>query len=254
MPQNYEEIKFSKPAKERTGEYFRCLNCNISFYLSPSFAKQAKDPSQGRGKFCSRKCQKEYTSVDKICKVCGKSFKISKGIADRYTVCSWECRKSSQHEVVCKRCNKPFLTSEMRYNRIYCSEECRRPPAVVKCATCDKEYRKIPTDVDRKFCSFSCYRKYVGESGLEKKVREYLQSLNIPFTQEKKFGRYSVDFFLYKNNIALEVDGDYWHKNKEKDQRKDDYLTSCKLKVIRIKSSAIDLHGISVISDAILTC
>ena len=247
MPQTYEEIKFSKPQKERKGKYFKCLNCNIEFYLSPSFVKESETTDNGRGKFCSRKCQKEYTSVEKVCQVCGKTFKIPQGIADRYSVCSWDCRKKSQHEIKCARCGKYFLTSETRYKRVYCSEECRRPAIIEKCATCGKEFRRVPSDTDNKFCSFSCYRKFTGESSLEKLVREYLESMNVPFIQEKRFGRYSIDFFLENKNTVLEIEGDYWHQNASKDQRKNDYLESCGLNVIRIKGSEINSHGVSVI-------
>lgn len=66
------------------------------------------------------------------------------------------------------------------------------------------------------------------ESVLERRVREILEKLDIPFTKEKRFGKYSVDFYLgYK--ISLEVQGDYWHSIPERiktDRRKKAYLES----------------------------
>jgi very-short-patch-repair endonuclease len=58
--------------------------------------------------------------------------------------------------------------------------------------------------------------------------------------QEFQIGRYSIDFFLPNLNIALEVDGKYWHQNKTRDQKKNQYLADRGLKVVRISDTEIE--------------
>ena len=40
---------------------------------------------------------------------------------------------------------------------------------------------------------------------------------------EARFGPYSVDFLLAEEWLAVEVDGEYWHRNKDHSER-DEYL------------------------------
>ena len=92
----------------------------------------------GRRKYCSFECSTIARSsgmVTKTCPVCGNEFSISAAIADRYTVCSRDCRTASTKYVTCKRCVKVFR-AEQRLNRHYCSEECRRPPKEIPCDNC----------------------------------------------------------------------------------------------------------------------
>ncbi len=66
---------------------------------------------------------------------------------------------------------------------------------------------------------------------------------------EQRFGQYSVDFLLAEEWLAVEVDGEYWHKNRGwKDMVKDWYLTEYhNLPVIRISEHDIKdmlrVHG-----------
>ena len=204
-------------------------------------------------KFCSRECydsHRESKYVFKDCPVCNKPFKVLIKQLDRYNVCSWKCRTINYKERICPRCGKIFL---LNINRKYCSEECYRPPHYRDCVNCKKTFRIIPSDTDRRFCSFSCYRKHNGETLPEKQVRLLLDALNISFIQEAKMGRYSVDFLLINLNIALEVDGEYWHRNKEKDDRKDAYMLSKGFSVVRITDTELENrdNGIMLLQERI---
>lgn len=242
MPISNHDLRFGEAKKKRSGVYIHCIQCGILFYLPPSRAKRHEQ-------FCSRKCQSEFASVTKECPVCHKEFTVNKSIAYRYTVCSDECRRAqvdanglkvySGLVHTCERCGKKFTTSEKRYDRHFCSEECRRPTRIVKCEVCGKEFRAIPSDVDRRFCSFACYRKSHTETSIEKLVRLELEAASINHVQEYKQGRYSIDFYLPESNIALEVDGTYWHQNKARDERKTKFLSSKGLRVVRIAESEI---------------
>lgn len=208
-----------------------CPNCGKIF---------KRPPSRSDTVYCSRKCLMAMTpKVTKTCTVCGKQFTVNQSVADRYTVCSTACRRSETKYVSCERCGKMFR-AEKHLNRHYCSEECRRPPVHINCRTCGTQIRIQPNDTDRQFCSFACYRRFNGENQLEKRVRETLDLLNIPYVQEAKLGRYSIDFLLQEQRIALEIDGIYWHRDKARDERKNKYLHNYGWNIVRISEIDID--------------
>ena len=61
-------------------------------------------------------------------------------------------------------------------------------------------------------------------TSIEKVVKQSLDKLNIPFSHNLRLGRYFADFVIF-NNVVIECDGEYWHRNsKEKDDIKDSYL------------------------------
>lgn len=63
-----------------------------------------------------------------------------------------------------------------------------------------------------------------------------------------KFNRY-VDFYLPILNVFIEVDGEHWHKDTQKDVDKDNDALSCGIKTIRIKPK---LNVIKQLEDALL--
>jgi very-short-patch-repair endonuclease len=52
-------------------------------------------------------------------------------------------------------------------------------------------------------------------------------------------GRYSVDFLLRDQRIALEVDGAYWHRNLDRDARKTAWLRRHAWRVVRISEASV---------------
>lgn len=71
-----------------------------------------------------------------------------------------------------------------------------------------------------------------------------VDALGVRWEDEKQFGRYNVDIFLPDYNIAVEVDGDYWHSLKgvpEKDARRDKtLLEKYGITTLRFKESEIE--------------
>lgn len=63
-----------------------------------------------------------------------------------------------------------------------------------------------------------------------------------------KFNRY-VDFYLPTLNVFIEVDGEHWHKDTQKDVDKDNDALRCGIKTIRIKPK---LNVIKQLEDALL--
>jgi hypothetical protein len=66
----------------------------------------------------------------------------------------------------------------------------------------------------------------------------------------KKIDSYEVDIFIPEYSIGIEIDGEYWHRNKlEKDRNKSKYLKSKGIKLIRVRSdylTEVDDHLILV--------
>lgn len=80
------------------------------------------------------------------------------------------------------------------------------------------------------------------ESTSEAKVREILESFDIAFVQEKRIGRYHIDFYL-GFHVCLEVQGKYWHTKFSRvlrDIRKRKFLESKGYTVVYIWDDKID--------------
>ena len=221
-------MKTKEPQRKRLGEWKICPQCNLRFYLVPMRVKRGET-------FCSHQCRYAFAKTQKVCPVCGKTFTVNKSQAHKYTVCSRQCRTTDTKYFNCERCGKQSFVHHTR-NGHFCSEECRRPPILINCQTCGKQFRARPSYLEkgRCFCNFSCYRRFNGETQPETQVREILDSLKVNYIQEAKMGRYSIDFLIPNLRVALEIDGVYWHQDKARDQRKTNFLESRDWKVVRV--------------------
>ncbi len=193
-------------------------------------------------KYCSLKCYRDSTSNgnSEPCKMCGKIFR--RPSSQHHVYCSKECQnKSLENKVVkiCPVCNETYeipASNAERYT--VCSLKCRRAFTIYRnCDSCGKLFTARPHKI--RFCSLSCYRHFGGESSLETKVRELLNSLQFSFEQEAKIGRYSVDFYLNEFRLVIECDGDYWHRNKKRDARKNHYLKKNAYRLLRLNEKLI---------------
>lgn len=215
-----------------------CKYCGEKFRLA---GKQAQNPS-----FCSRKCYNASIKQIQIltCKECGQIFTKTPKPRSRLLFCSQICEKIHNGELqkYCKRCGIPIKHSRQSVKKgiakEYCSKACRLPASTVDCETCGKNFRVCPSEQSAKrFCTISCYRRFVGESSLEKDVREALERLQIEFIQEFKIGRYSVDFAIHSHKAVIEADGLYWHSNLDRDRRKTAFLEGRGWRVVRISDA-----------------
>lgn len=207
--------------------------------------------------YCSTACYNAHraaVTVAKTCPRCGALFSVHKKIAHRYTVCSAECKGAELGDKACERCGDTFRTNLTRPQK-YCSEQCYRPPVYQACDNCGTRYRVKPTQAGvRRFCCFACWRKHNGETTLEAAVRDALEKLAIPFEQERRCGRYSIDFALLLLGIALEVDGEYWHQNPKRDARRDAALRKSGWKVARItESEVLEARSLPKLLKAVIT-
>ncbi len=190
-----------------------CLVCQKIFEAPlPSVKK-------GFGIFCSRACQHTLypKRIIKHCLQCGKRIEIPPSKKLLVKFCSKKCRDDNKRDYVsriCMQCNEMF---------------------------------QLPTsDTNRgrgSFCSFDCFKKYRGETSIEKKIRECLQQFHIKFRQEAKIGRYHADFLIENMRIIIECDGVYWHSLKhsyDRDRKKDLFLKQKGYKVFRFPEEDIN--------------
>jgi very-short-patch-repair endonuclease len=85
------------------------------------------------------------------------------------------------------------------------------------------------------------------ETGLEKKMKKTLKSLEINFKQEEYFpGVGMVDFYLPDFALVIECDGEHWHETPEAiahDQARDKTLKEkYNIRVLRFTGNAIIKH------------
>jgi very-short-patch-repair endonuclease len=89
-------------------------------------------------------------------------------------------------------------------------------------------------------------RKY-SDTWMEKALALLLDQGGLVYEKQKRFGRCVVDFWLPDEQLVFEADGDFWHQDKEKEARRDEYLTERgALAVVHI--STCDLRNLRSIS------
>ncbi len=81
-----------------------------------------------------------------------------------------------------------------------------------------------------------------GRTNIERAVAEVLDALGVEYEQQRRIGRYCVDFYVRSHNQIIEVDGEYWHslpKQIEHDQKRDAELVALGYNVVRVPGAAI---------------
>ena len=78
-------------------------------------------------------------------------------------------------------------------------------------------------------------------TGLEREVDEVISNWGIMYYFNYMVGRYFIDFAFPEQMIGIECDGEYWHRNtKERDAKRDAWLSSCGWTIIRLSESEIE--------------
>ena len=169
-----DEFKKKHPINPKKRIKLICNYCDKEFETIPSM-KETK-------KFCSKECYTKWqdNKIEKICKNCGKIFRIRQGLKDA-EFCSWECKTDyNQYSVECDYCKKPIIISkseERDYKHHFCSMECKTrfqseklEPwnkginiIEVTCDFCGKTLLKPLSKLKQStthFCSNNCYYKW----------------------------------------------------------------------------------------------
>lgn len=226
-----------------------CNNCKKYFLNFPYLIRKTN--------YCSSECYRLATDRRQIrnCKICYKQFYVKAPLIKKGFgfYCSRDCwfsiYKDWKKLIQCKQCKKKFLVHRSVFKRKpkFCSKICKddfeRDYIERTCRGCKKRFMLPRSDFNRgrgSFCTWQCFKKFNGETSIERIVRLQLQKLKEPFKQEAKFGKYHTDFFLPKKNLIIECDGEYWHRNKEKhDQERDIFLQNLGYKVLRFQEEDI---------------
>lgn len=74
----------------------------------------------------------------------------------------------------------------------------------------------------------------------EKLVYDYLLSINLDFMHNPKIGKCYPDFVI--GRLIIEVDGARWHKDKEKEEKRDEYLRSFDYEIVHIPAKNVIKH------------
>jgi very-short-patch-repair endonuclease len=206
------------------------FRAKISWKPDPNNTK----PGRGRGR---------GALVTKNCPACKNDFTVGASVAERYNYCSKTCSSARGVDMTCKRCGKSFRRSQTEV-RVHCSEECRRPPVLLSCLHCTRDFRVVPSESSkRRYCSAACYRASDAETTIERLVREVLDRALVGYSQQQRVGRWSVDFLVGKR-LVIEADGDYWHaKRRDVDRRKDADLARSGMTVWRLPEHEIVMDG-----------
>ncbi len=77
----------------------------------------------------------------------------------------------------------------------------------------------------------------------EKKLWSHLrkkQQCGMYFRRQHPYGIYILDFYCFKANLAIEVDGEIHLGRKDYDKERTEYLESTGLRILRFKNEEID--------------
>jgi len=216
--------------------------------------------------FCSRLCYFKSKigilrkSVQLACEHCGLCFVISNYLAKNRRFCSVKCSrlamqgdkaanwKGGADSKICFQCGDTFFVKKSYVSSgrgQFCSKKCfdlsRMKRTSVPCPTCGviREIRDSDIKRGRFFCNQKCYRLHHPTS-IESKIRDYLFQKGIYFIPEHNIGRWSIDIFIPQFSLAIECDGEYWHRNtQERDARKDAFLFKKGITVLRLSENNI---------------
>ncbi|MGN0542599.1 MAG: endonuclease domain-containing protein [Acutalibacteraceae bacterium] len=80
---------------------------------------------------------------------------------------------------------------------------------------------------------------------------DFLKELPVNFNRQKVIGNYIVDFYCAKAKIVIELDGSqhYYDEGKEKDLKRDRFLSSLGLTVLRYSNDDVNNSFESVCQD-----
>ena len=182
-------------------------------------------------------------------------------LTDKGWVLAKDLREGDQVKILsgrCKQCNKKIST-----HNEFCSTSCavdfqwsnldpeERQKMVFKA---NKKTREKIKNGDHPFIDLEVRKKAAialgktnrGGSFAERKLAFAMSELGIQFEKQTPALKYFIDFTIPEHNIAIEVDGVYWHKNREKqDQERQTELEAQGWEFIRFTDEEIkeDLYG-----------
>jgi very-short-patch-repair endonuclease len=241
-----------------------CERCEKVFNVSPSDKKTAR--------FCSKKCQIPER-IKKICQTCGEIYFVRPCHSDS-KFCNRNCKRHTKEtKSLIKEKRKtqiitPNQIDALSKNRTWRKGQTKEtnPKIAAQAKKLSQMFKGRPVTQFNKHHEFlktpegrkqnsERMKKYYAENPekhinrrlaekgfetyIEKKMRLALESARISFENQFKIDKFWVDFAIPSYQIAIEVDGEYWHKDKEKDAKRDAVINSYGWLVLRFAGKRV---------------
>jgi very-short-patch-repair endonuclease len=128
-------------------------------------------------------------------------------------------------------------TIRMQKENIGTSRPCKEGTKDKIRKTLLKTYKERPEILENR--KVSGINQFSGKySSIEKLIADVLKSKRIFFYHNLKIGKYFADFVIF-HNVIIECDGEYWHRDKEKDLKRDAYMMDRGYYVFRLSGKRI---------------
>lgn len=218
-----------------------CIVCGKKFKVYPSQFEY------GNPKYCSHECCYQHRKetdvlrrevITKKCKYCGKKIELTPSQIGRKKFCSVECADKYKSTLIGE--DNPRYEPNKRVEKI--------------CEWCGEKFKILKSRLKRedrndgKFCSRQCTAAWINRnrqnrvSKLEKGFAKNLRDEGLEFETQFPIKGFSIDIAFPEKEIAVEVDGEYWHSLPnviEKDKRKDKRLKNKGWKVVHVRGKTI---------------
>jgi very-short-patch-repair endonuclease len=191
--------------------------------------------------------------VNVTCEHCEKVFEV-RATAKPRRFCSIPCRDAfynthphfnlgrnqkpeNKAPRACKQCGKEYTVIRRRNvsnrsGKQFCSREChfdwRKTHPTTLGVYPDAEWRKHQSEAQkRRFMEnpeshVNIIKKIKGRNTkCEQEVKRLLDNLGIKYQTQHYLNHHFLDFYIPSKNLAIEVDGCYWHQNQAKDVARD---------------------------------
>jgi endogenous inhibitor of DNA gyrase (YacG/DUF329 family) len=253
--------------KDGTYIEVECDNCG------EFFSKMKSQADKHKYNFCSRKClgesnhmwienpnpKKEKVKVD--CDHCGEEKYVHEAIVknNKYHFCGRECYSNwrrentrgennatySRVDTQCSQCNKdikviPYNMKNRKDN--FCSQECYWKYRSIHYSGENHPHfgkKKTPEQIEemrKRMVQMYADGVFDRKTSIQEDIDWILTKLEIDYENEYSCKYYSIDNFLNKYNLMIEVMGDYWHSSPIKYNSFDDLNKTQKDGVRRDKS------------------
>lgn len=214
-----------------------CKHCGTSFRADPW--KLARGESQ----FCSTACSSRYNAasngikrrnrVERTCEACGRVFLAWPAVVKIGSArfCSRGCAPQHQPGVRAGEQNPAWRGGSLTFT-------------CALCGTLFTRKRSGKGNVRVKFCSASCRTSHTvihmhkTRTIPERRMARLLEMLGVEVIPQHHIkGVGTVDFFVPSENVAVEVDGVYWHgteKRRRLDAVRDAKATALGITTVRV--------------------
>jgi G:T-mismatch repair DNA endonuclease (very short patch repair protein) len=197
-----------------------CTNCGTKFSVKQ---KCMTDPNNKR-KFkrcCSKECSNALKSKNmKSLHAEGKLTRERPAIVtelDRDILIRLYCFEHKLLSEISKSLKVKSQTLSREMSRLDIPKEFYREcPQCKETFSCKNRSMVNPkSNKFKKFCSRGCFLSSRNQSDtwIERATEQKLKDLSLEYVKQYEVGRMTLDFYLPDFNLAIEVNGDFWHCN-----------------------------------------